>query len=89
MNTATDPAPNAPLTVIDCARTCGEDWAAITHDSAPWTSPVPDADLDWTEEQLGRRLSAEETADFAAAFRAQYNAKVGAVEVRLNWHGRR
>ena len=95
MNTATDPAPNAPLTVTDCARTCGEDWAAQTRSSKPWTGTIMDADIDWTKEQLGRRMTSEEMSEFEAAFVAQYNAKVGAVEEvaaparRINWRGQR
>ena len=87
--------PTMPLTVTDCARTCGEDWAAQTSSNKPWTGTIMDADIDWTEEQIGRRMTSEEMATFETAFRAQYNAKVGAVEEsaaparRINWRGAR
>ena len=68
---------------------------AQTRSSKPWTGTITDADIDWTEEQLGRRMTSEEMTEFERAFVAQYNQKVGAVVEpaaparRINWRGQR
>lgn len=70
---------SAVLTVTECARICGEDWAAQARSNKPWTGCIPSSDIDWTDEHLGRSMTSDEMQEFEAAFAAQYNHKVAAV----------
>lgn len=60
--------------VREAARACSEGWAEQTDDTERWTGDVPDADLDYLQQEiLGRQATSREITDFVLEFVSNYN----------------
>lgn len=90
MNAAHTATASAIDTITAAARACAQGWAETTNRGVVmqrrWISPIPQADIDYCEQEcIGRPMDDEEAAEFSRVFIDEFNACIEQKAAREGW----